>query len=40
MARKGRILEHFDRIDANHDGFIDRAELIQAISARVKNAAK
>jgi Ca2+-binding EF-hand superfamily protein len=33
---EGRIKEHFDQIDTNRDGFIDRTELIQAITRPAK----
>ena len=37
---KGRILEHFEKIDTNKDGFIDRDELIHAITVHVKHKDK
>ncbi len=33
---QGRIKEHFDQIDTNRDGYIDRAELIQAMTRPVQ----
>jgi Ca2+-binding EF-hand superfamily protein len=33
---QGRLKEHFDEIDTNRDGYIDRAELIAAMNRAVK----
>ncbi len=36
----GHMKEHFDKIDANSDGFVDKKELKTVIQARMKAAAK
>jgi len=32
---RGRVKEHFDRLDANKDGFVDRDELMRAASEKL-----
>jgi Ca2+-binding EF-hand superfamily protein len=35
---RGRVKEDFDQIDTNHDGFIDRQELLRAAAGQIRPA--
>jgi len=37
---RGRLLRHFDEFDLNHDGFVDRDELVKLFGGKVQPAKK